>query len=44
MKYLTKNNYWSFGINLHQSKFCGGLYREYELRIDFYKWSIGVVL
>jgi len=44
MKYISRNNHWSFGISLSQNKFCGGKYTEYELRIDFWKWSIGVVL
>jgi hypothetical protein len=44
MKYLSKNNYWSFGIRLSQNKFCGGQYTEYEIRLDFYKWSFGIVL
>ena len=43
MKYLTKNNYWSFGISLSQNKFSGGQYTEYEFRIDFWKWSFGIV-
>lgn len=43
MKYISKNNYWSFGIRLSQNKFCAG-YTEYELRLDFWKWSFGIVL
>ena len=43
MKYLRKNRDWSFGITLHKRSFCVDMYTEYELRIDFWKWSIGVV-
>ena len=43
MKYISKHNYWSFGIVLSQNKFCDSLYIEYGFRIDFYKWSFGIV-
>ena len=43
MKYISKHSDWAFGIHLRQNKFCVGRYCEYEFRIDFWKWSIGVV-
>lgn len=43
MKYFSKHNYWSFGIVLSQNKFCDSLYVEREFRIDFWKWSFGIV-
>ena len=38
--YKHRNDYRSFGFRI---KKYGYLYSEYEFRIDFYKWSIGVV-
>lgn len=43
MMYLQKNKSWAFGISLNKAVFCEGLYKEYEFRIDFYKWSFGIV-
>lgn len=41
--YLRKYSDWSFGIYVHRNTYCGGQYTEYEFRVDFWKWSIGVV-
>ena len=38
--YKTKHNYRSFGIKFVIN---GYLYTEYELRLDFWKWSLGIV-
>lgn len=41
-RFLSKND-WAFGIIFEQNRFCDSEYVEYELRIDFWKWSVGVV-
>ena len=41
-RFLSKND-WAFGISWCKNEFCDNLYKEYEFRIDFWKWSIGVV-
>lgn len=43
MKYFRKYKDWSFGIMIQKHDYAYSKYTEYEFRIDFYKWSFGIV-
>jgi hypothetical protein len=43
MFYKYKHCKWAFGVEFHQSCYCNDEYYECEFRIDFWKWSFGIV-